>query len=106
MHRSIVLALVAISAIGCGGGEAPEGDVGAAALPQITPDVFLLLQDGATVGSAWKGTITGGATVEFWVSGSAYDAGAARTFTPTGAQSCESWRKSVCDASWASSRYY
>jgi hypothetical protein len=82
-----------------------EGPLGEAASREIDPGMFQMTQGGTTVASAWKGTISSGASVEYWVAKAGYSAGAARTLTGT-SSTCASWKSNVCGTSWAGSTYY
>ncbi len=84
----------------------PDEAVGTAASPQIGPlKGYTIQQAGVTVAAAWRGTITSGADVEYWVALPSYSASAARTFSAT-SESCATWKRTVCSSDWSGASYY
>lgn len=84
--------------------EVDEEDVAAAPSPQLDPGYrsYTIKQSGVIVASAWAGQIASGETVEYWVSKPAYAPSSARTIEGA-TQSCATWKRSVCGASWSGS---
>lgn len=74
-----------------------DEDVGVAHQAQLDPGNFEIRQNAAIVGAVWRGRISTGADVEYWVKRSTYVANAARTFEGAGTStSCSAFRTMVC----------
>jgi hypothetical protein len=109
-RRMIALGLVglALAAAGClGSGEsADEGPVGAARGAQIEPQrTYAMKQSGVMVASAWAGTTTGGAQVEYWAALPSYVSKDDREITGTPG-SCAAWKRTVCSPSWSGATHF
>ena len=71
-------------AFGCAApvSEPSAEEIGTAASPQLDPGehTYAIAQSGSTAASAWAGTISSGADVEYWVTLPDYSATATRSF--------------------------
>src|SRR4051794_5713873 len=95
-----LFALIPACAAGIANESAPEEAVSSAASPQIDPyKGYTITQLGATAGSAWRGTISTGADVEYWVELPGSSESAPRSFTPT-SETCTEWKRTVCSSGW------
>ena len=63
---------------------------------QLDPGNFSIKQNGASVGAVWRGRISTGADVEYWVKRPTYVANAARIFEGAGSSTCSAFRSMVC----------